>query len=807
MARPSLVTLLPRVLAWTLASGLLVGCPADDAARPTAVGAPDAAAGQDASLPFDVEARPDAAPLDASALPPDSTPPEDASADATEPPPFDPLPLVDLFVGTGAMGFNVGALQPGATTPFGMVRLSPDTGDEHGAALGVFHAGGYRYEDPWILGFSYIHLVGTGVADYGNLLVAPAVGSAGDFVTWEAYRFAHDPAREHAEPGYYRVEAAERGVTAELTATPRTGLHRYTFPATEDALLVVDVTHTLGEGIAGDSAVTVDAATGELHGFVHNVGEFSKRYGGFRLYFVIAPSRPPTGVGVFDAQGYRGGETEAGGAHSGAVLRFDARQDPEVVLRVGISFVDEAGARQNLAAEATGRSFDDVRAAAAATWRDALLRVTVEGGTDTRRGLLYTALYHAQLMPTLLTDTDGRYRGLDQEVHTAEGFTYYSDLSMWDTYRTFHPLAALLFPDRQLDFLRSLVAMARDGGGLPRWPLATGYTGSMIGTSADIVIGHSVALGQTDFDVAAAYDAARVTAMGPAPAGHPGRDRIAEYMTLGWVPSDLANGSVSKTLEYTLDDYCLARVADHLGRTEDRALLDARSGNWKALYDPVTGFLAPRRADGTFEPYTPEELGDHYTEGTAWHYLFMVPHDVPGLVTVLGGPEAFTDRLSSLMSKGRDAFQMLIPNSYYWHGNEPIIASPWLFGFAGRPELSRGWVQWVADSAYQLEPGGLAGNDDGGTLSSWWIFAAAGFYPLPCTGEYVLGAPLFDRVHLALPGGALEVRLDPDPAAPPRLNDAAWTAPTVPHSALLGGATLTLPAPPAGAPPAGAPPD
>lgn len=734
----------------------------------------------------------------------DAEPPEadgltDADAAEDAGPVVDPTPLADLvnpFVGTGAELINFGALFPGATTPFGMVRLSPDTEDADGQAFGVAHAGGYFHGDPLVTGFSHIHLVGTGVADYGNLLVVPADGDPAALLSADDQpTLALDHELEHAEPGYYRLDSVAPAVLSELTATPRAGLHRYTF-ATDaaDPLLVLDVTHTLGTGEATESAVSLDAASGEITGFVHNLGDFSSRFDGFDLHFVIAPDPPPDAWGAFDSDGYHAGATSAEGTRSGLALRYEATPGAptEVVLRVGISFVDVDGARANLEAEATARTFDEVRAAARETWEEALGVVEVEGGTDSRRRILYTALYHAQLMPTLLTDVDGRYRGLDKEVHDTGGaFTYYSDFSLWDTYRTFHPLANLLFPGPQRDFLRSLEAMAVEGGSMPVWPLAIGDTGSMIGTSADVVFADAYAKGFEDFDVETAYQALRALATGPPPPGNSGRDGLERCLEVGWCPADEMSGSVSKTLEYATDDYCLARFAADLGHADDAAMFGERAGAWEHLWDGT--FLAPRNADGSFGWYSEWSRSDAYVEGTPWQYLFMVPHDAAGLAAVMGGADAFVERLSAFMQGGRDDFSSIIPSNYYWHGNEPTILSPWLFGYGGRSDLTREWTTWVADAAYTLEPHGLAGNDDGGTLSSWYVFAAAGLYPLPCTDDYLLSAPLFDRVVWHLEGGDLDVRLGADPAGPVLLDGAEHDDFRVSWPAIAGGVALELP--------------
>lgn len=726
---------------------------------------------------------------------------DEADADTVETP-AEPVDLVDVFVGTGATLMNFGAVYPGPQVPFGMVALSPDTDGTIGASATAAHAGGYLYQDTDVLGFSHIHLAGTGIGDYGNLLVLPAVGDPATLVA--AGRLPSlplDHARETAEPGYYRLETD--AVTSELTATARTGLHRYTFAVgaegagIDHGVLFFDVTHAIGTGEATDSRVTVDPATGELSGFVHNRGDFSGRFDGFDLFFVAVPDRVPVATGTWDEAGYVADRAEATGTASGAALVFDTASERAVVLRVGISFVDEAGARANLAAEATGRGFDEVRAETRAAWVETLGVVTVEGGTDTRRRLFYTALYHAQLMPTLLTDVDGRYRGLDKAVHTADGFLYYSDFSLWDTYRTFHPLVSLLWPDRQADFLRSLTAMAADGGAMPVWPLATGETGSMIGTSADVVFGDAYGKGIAGVDWEAAYAAMRALATAPAPAGKPGRDDFTAWDAHGYVPSDLASGSVSKTLEYAHDDYCLARLAEALGEDADAALFDDRATWWKHLWDADAGFLAPRQADGTIPAYAHDKVIAPYVEGTAWQYLFMVPHDAPGLVALMGDAATFTARLSTFMEEGRDRFLWELPSAYYYQGNEPDIVAPWLFGFGGRPELTRFWTAWVADHMYALESWGLDGNDDGGTLSAWYVFAGLGLYPLTCTGDYALSAPLFDRVVVHRAAGDVVITLGPDPDGEVRLDGAVHPSHLLAHDALASGATLELPEPPA----------
>lgn len=392
-------------------------------------------------------------------------------------------------------------------------------------------------------------------------------------------------------------------------------------------------------------------------------------------------------------------------------------------------------------------------------------------------------------MPHLMTDVDKRYRGIDKGVRTATDFTYYSDMSLWDTYRTFHPLANLLFPDFQRDFLHSLVQMAEDGGSLPRWPLSVGYGGSMLGNSAANVFADAMLAGSPDFPLEKAYEAARRVSMGDVPEGKPGLSGLDPYLTHGYVPDDVVGGAVARTLEYSTNDACIAKMAEALGRTEDAAAFGARSKYYANTFDAQGGFFAPKNLDGTFANYSPTSLESPFVEGTAWHYLFMVPHDVPGLITTLGGTDTFVSRLEEFMVEAENTHNPILPNAWYYHGNEPDLLASFLFTHAGRRDLTAKWTAWIADHWYALTPGGMAGNDDGGTLSSWYVFAASGLYPLSCTGEYTLGDPLFDRVVWHLPGGDLVIEQSADE---PTLGGTAWTKPSIPHTRLVNGAELRL---------------
>jgi len=438
---------------------------------------------------------------------------------------------------------------------------------------------------------------------------------------------------------------------------------------------------------------------------------------------------------------------------------------------VGISFVDVAGARGNREAEVEGVAFDTARERTEAAWEAELSRVEVAGGTDEQAAILYTSIYHALQMPTLLSDADGRYRGLDQEVHEAGDVPYYSDFSLWDTYRTLHPLLTLLWPEWQRQFLVALSRMGEEGGLVPRWPLGVAYTGSMLGDPADVVVAGSVVKGLTDFDVERTYALLQRTADGPLPEGarHGGRGCHAPYLEHGYCPADVQDGSVSWTLELGWADFALGNLAAWLGREDDAARYRARSEGWRHHVHPETGFLVGRNTDGTWvepsEPWLPDE--DLYVEGNAWHYQWLVPWDVPGLAEALGGREAMLARLDECFDKTLEVVEeaeagglnpKALPNPYYWHGNEPDIHAPWLYSALDRPDRTADVVRWVAGHEYGLGPEGLPGNDDAGTLAAWYVFAAVGIFPLAGDPTWWLGSPLFERVVLHLPDRDLEVR-------------------------------------------------
>jgi len=696
----------------------------------------------------------------------------DATTDATTgedhtPYPWPDEPLVDLvdpFIGSGGQGYRVGTINPGATRPFGMVKPGPDTGLAQ-LQLSFLNCTGYHYDQTHVWGFSHSRINGMGVPDYGAVLITPTTGIDPSKAERAGARsaFSHDD--EDAAPGYYAVRLADAGVRAELTATDHVALHRYTWESpTADATVLLDLGYNPGDNASPAGAVTIDPDGRTVRGTMTVDGGYSSRLGGVPTHFVARFSRPFTSHGVWgDDLVLSPGTASQEGASIGAWVGFDLPQgDTAVEVALAISYVSIDQAAQNLEAEAPTFDFDGTRVAAAATWEAELRRVRVVGGSDDERTRFYTALYHAFLAPTLFSEAGGWYRGFDGEAHQAE-FRYHSDFSLWDTYRTLHPLFNLIQRDRQGEMMRSLVAMYEQGGDLPMWPLAFGYTGGMVGTPADIVLADAYLKGIPGFDAAKAYEGARLHATEPRP--NDGRAGIASYLQRGYVAADENSSSASRTLEYAHADFALGQWAAATGDDADAAAFAARARSYQNLYDPDLGFLIGRRADGTFEEagFDPLEWQSYYAEGTAWHYLWMVWHDVDGLAALMGGRAALRARLEDYFQTSRDflegpQYTPLEPVPYYWHSNEPSLHAVHLFTAAGDPSASQRWVTWARQRHYGSGPDGLPGNDDAGTMSAWYVWSAIGLYPIPGDPRYLLSAPIFERVELDLGDAAAPTR-------------------------------------------------
>lgn len=717
---------------------------------------------------------------------------------------------VNPFIGTGGDLANVGSALPGATAPLGLVKASPDTTDKYGVPPVYQHCAGYWYPDTFMYGISHNHLHGTGAPDYGNILVTPTVGMTEDKTSKKRFfqPFTHED--EVATPGYYAVTITDPAVRAEVTATTRCAHHRYRFlDAPERGTIVLNVAASMLDGRSRGGEVVADGR--EVRGWSHNVGPSSGRYGGFPVFFAARFNRDFTGFGTWSSGELHGGvpavQTSEDPASFGAWFEFDTVADPVVEFQVCLSYVGVDGARAALEAEMPGWDFEGTRAATEAAWEAEVSRFEVSGGSTDDKANFYTAVYHVLQMPTTWSDVDGRYRGFDGGVHEAQGWTYYTDMSFWDTFRTQHPLLTLMWPERQRDMMRSLAAMQREGGYVPKWPMGMGDSGSMIGQHGASVVADTWLKGLRDFDVNPLYDSMKATANAPGPPGSYGnRDCFPWYTdpAFGYCPADRTDGAVSKTLEYAFNDFCLAELARALGRPDDEAAFRARAKNYATLWDPDTGFFRPRAADGTFLPFAPDtwDSGQYYTEGSAWQWLWFVPHDTAGLRALMGGDEKFVSRLSEFFTLARENFNFVLPTPWYFHGNEPDLHAAFLFNDAGRPDLAQVWARWALDANYRNAWNGLVGNDDAGTLAAWYVFAASGLYPWPCLPGYSVTVPRFDRVVWHLPAGDLVIEAPGASAAPVVAREVRWNGATLDglwlsHDEVAAGGVLQFAAEPA----------
>lgn len=706
---------------------------------------------------------------------------------------------VNPMIGTGGEGFGVGSAYPGPTMPFGMVKPGPDTTNA-GAAPGFYHCSGYRYEDSQIRGFSHTRMHGTGIPDYGNILLMPAIGKPEDMMLEKNYRSAYSHADEQARVGYYAVTLKNTGVRVELTAGEYVAHHRYAFPATDQALIVVNASHFIGEGTPVETDVRVDPRAGEVTGWFKYSGPFSGRVNGIKTYFVIQLKDGFSSFGTWQDDAYQPGREAAHAVRAGAVLGLNPRAGKPVEVKVAISFISVEQARANMKFDVPGWDFDALRARAESAFEKLLSRIRVEGGTPTERRTFYTALYHCLIMPTLYTEAGGLYIGFDKKIHKAEGFRYYSDFSMWDTFRTFHPMLVILAPEYARDMMISLLKMYEQGGYIPKWPLGVGYTNCMSGTPADIVITDTWLKGVRDFDIELAYKGLRETATAPTPPGAPygGRGGIEDYLKLGYLPADRHGASTAQTLEYASMDYALSRLADALGKKDDAAMFLARSQNYRNVWSSATQFFDARNADGTFpKPGSDISWRDNFEEGDAWQWLWSVQHDVPGLIQLFGGRAPYLKKLDEFFIKAHRFPSTLMPDKWYWPGNEPDIHAPYLFVWAGRPDRTQEEVRWVMRKKFPDKPSGIPGNDDGGTMSAWLAFSAMGIFPFPATNRYVIGSPIFTKVTLDYNGKHFTIKA---PAASDKnlyvksasLNGNPLLTPFLDHESLRDGATLNL---------------
>ncbi|MBQ5592829.1 MAG: GH92 family glycosyl hydrolase [Clostridia bacterium] len=655
---------------------------------------------------------------------------------------------VDPFIGTGGTPWACGMLSPAATVPFGAVRLGPDTSFMGGLYITKMNTSGYYYEQRHIRGFSHSRLSGTGAEDYGIFRVTPVTGKK------KAGEIPYSHNSEVASAGYYAVYLPTMNCLAEMTADEHTGVHRYTFNNKKDSRLYLDVTSVAAGRSADSGFVDYDEETGMITGGAVIYGAFSARYDGLPVYFAATADK--------EIKSY---EIKGDSSDLGIDLNFGKLEGESVELKLAVSFVSVENAKLNLEAETNGLTFDDVRDNAVADWEDRLSAIKISTPDDEIKTVFYTALYHSMIMPTNFTDVNGEYLGFDKKVHTADGYTYRSDMSLWDTCRDTHSLYMLIEPEIQADCLRSLVEMTKIGGNIPRWPQGAGYASSMHGDPTNIMITESYLKGYRDFDVATMYEAMKKTS--ETSVSRSGRNFVKEYNEYGYIPDDLANGeeSVSFTLEYAWEDNAISVLAAELGYTEDAERYAEKSMYYKNLFNPETKYFQPRNADGSFvKRFNPNITAFHdmflitkyataYSEGGARHWRWSATHDIDGMIELFGSEEYFVSELDKFMKDASLNRAAIDPGAGFWVGNQHDIHTPYLFANAGRADLTQKWVRWTLDERFSTDVNGLDGNDDGGTLSSWYVFSAMGFYPLAGSDKYWLGSPNVDSAEISLANG------------------------------------------------------
>ncbi len=661
---------------------------------------------------------------------------------------------VDPFIGTGGHGHTY----PGATVPFGMVQLSPDNGTQ-----GWDWCSGYHISDSVIVGFSHTHLSGTGIGDLYDISVMPHVGDAdltqivGDYKELNySSTFSHD--NESAEPGYYSVELDSGNIHVELTATERTGFHRYTFDEEGNTQIVLDLGYAQNWDRTVDTQLNIESKT-LLTGY-----RFSKGWArDQRVYFAIEFSTPFSDemaikdeILVTDGKGKKNPVKR-----SKAKFNFNLSEKNELLVKVGISSASIDGALKSIAVENPDWDFEKIKMNASEKWQQQLNKIDVVSEQDEIKQIFYTALYHVNLAPTIFSDLNGQYKGPDGNIHTVRDRTQYTIFSLWDTFRAYHPLVTITHDDMTADLINSMLAHFDKYGLLPVWELAGNETNTMTGYHAIPVIADAIAKGMKGFDYERAYVAMKASGMQDI------RD-VDAYREHGFIPTNLGrnngNKSVTNTLEYSYDDWCIAQVALTLGKIEDFHYFMDRANSYAELFDKKTGFMRGKNIDGSwrspFDPFYVNHFDSDYTEGNAWQYIWFAPHDPQGLINLFGSKEAFIAKLDTLFTVDSKLIGEHVSTDVsgligqYAHGNEPSHHIAYLYNYAGEPWKTQRMVRKILAEQYRAAPDGLSGNEDCGQMSAWYVISAMGFYPVnPANGIYVIGSPLFKDMTVNVGGG------------------------------------------------------
>ena len=649
---------------------------------------------------------------------------------------------VNPFIGTDGPGNTY----PGATVPFGMVQLSPDIG-----IPGWDRIAGYYYQDSIISGFSHLHLTGTGAGDLYDILVMPTNSKFNKRIKENNNKpfssFSHE--QEEASPGYYSVDLLDFGIKAELTATRRTGIHQYTFPKDNKSQIHIDLGYALNWDSPTDTYLKiVDNST--IEGFRKSTGWAKDQ----RVYFVIKLSKAFDAYQLFENEEVV--ESSAQGKNTKVILNYKTEENEQIILKTGVSSASIEGAYKSLENEAPDFNFNRYKKEASNTWEQELSKIEIQTSEKNKKEIFYTMMYQSMLAPTLLSDYNNEYKGANDSIEKAEGFDRYDTFSLWDTFRAAHPLYTILHPERTSDMINSLLAHYKETGLLPVWSLQGNETNMMIGYHAVPVIVDAYFKDIENFNVDLAYEACKTSAMTDA-------RQIDNYKELGYVPVDEnhENWSVSKTLEYAYDDWCIAQFAKALNKTDDYNYFLKRSENWENVYDSQSTFMRPKFKNGEFvKNFIPKEYSPYFCESNAWQYFWSVPQNIEGLIKEVGGNELFEKKLDTMFSLNplsEDKLPIFSTGmiGQYAHGNEPSHHVAYLYNYVGKPWKTQKLIREILETQYKNTPDGHCGNEDCGQMSSWYIFSSLGFYPVnPAQGIYSFGSPLFENATIHLENGS-----------------------------------------------------
>ncbi|MBN1480798.1 GH92 family glycosyl hydrolase [candidate division KSB1 bacterium] len=652
---------------------------------------------------------------------------------------------VDPYIGTDYHGH----VFLGANVPFGAVQLGPTNYTQ-----GWDWCSGYHYSDSLLIGFSHLHLSGTGIGDLGDVLVMPFTGekktSRGTVENYKAgfgSKYSHE--QESAVPGYYTVHILDYNIKAELTASKRVGMHRYTFPNAENAHVAIDLGHGIGWDAPVETCIEhIDETT--IVGYRFSTGWCKDQ----RTWFAMKLSRPLSDLEVYENDKLVG--TSGRGKALVALLNFSTETNDVLTIKVGMSPVSWENALANIEAEIPHWDFEVVAADARAAWNAALRKIIIKPQSKAQARTFYTALYHSMIAPVLFNDANGDYRGTDKKVYKGAPFDNYTIFSLWDTYRAAHPLFTITQPERVGDMVQSMLAIDEQQGKLPIWHLMGSETNTMVGYHAVPVIVDAIFKGIEGIDKQKAFEAVKRSAM----LDEEGLQYLKE---MGYIPADKEIESVAKSLEYAIDDWCIAQLAKSLGKTEDYEYFLKRFKVYEKYFDPSVQFMRGLKSDGSwrqpFDPVAASHRDDDYCEGNAWQYTWLVPHDVEGLIGLFGSEDAFTRKLDSLFIVNSEQVEGASPDisgliGQYAHGNEPGHHTPYLYAFAGQQWKTAAKVRQIMETFYTDQPDGLCGNEDCGQMSAWYILSALGFYPVnPANGLYVFGSPMVKEADIQLPDG------------------------------------------------------